>query len=154
MSRYNACLGSLLLMLVACSAPTAPQPAPHNEEDIRALEQQQVSAALAGNREQLEQIFAAQFRVINPSGAVASREELLALLLGSNRPYSAATYSTDSVADYGNVVVTTGTEQVEYGSGAQAGQHQGRRVTQVWERTDAGWRLALRQATLIAPPPP
>jgi ketosteroid isomerase-like protein len=58
---------------------------------------------------------------------------------------------------HADVVVTLGREDVEYGPGAQAGQKQTRRVTQVWERNGDGWHLAMRHATLVAPasaPPP
>lgn len=146
MKGLAAALGALLL--AACA-----QQAPPVEADIRALEQQQVALALAGDRTALEQVFAPHFRIINPSGGVASRTELLDMLAGGSRPYRAATYVTDSVRVYQDVVVTTGTEEVEFGSGQQAGQKQQRRITQVWERDGKAWRLALRQATLVAPPP-
>jgi ketosteroid isomerase-like protein len=90
--------------------------------------------------------------MINPSGARATRDELLELLAGA-RPYSAATYVTDSVRVYGDVVVSTGTEDVTFASGTQAGQKQQRRITQVWERTGNTWRLAMRHATLVVPAP-
>jgi hypothetical protein len=120
------------------------------EAEIRALEQRQVQIALAGDRAALLEVFAPHFRIINPSGAVANREELLALLAGGSPPYRTATYTTDAVNVYGDVVVTTGTEEVEFASGAQAGQKQRRRITQVWERKGRGWQLAVRQATLVA----
>lgn len=136
-------LGALQL-LAACAA--APQ---RQEQAIRALEQRQAQVAVAGDRAALEKIFAPGFRLVNPSGAVASREELLTMLGSGSPPYRAATYTTDSVLPYGEVVVTTGTENVEYASN---GQKQQRRITQVWERAGSGWQLRLRHATLVAPP--
>jgi hypothetical protein len=133
-----------LLLLAACAA--APQ---DPEAVIRELEQRQGQVAVAGNRAALEKIFAPGFRLINPSGAVASREELLTMLGSGTPPYRAASYVTDTVQPYGDVVVTTGTESVEYASN---GQKQQRRVTQVWQRTGDGWQLVLRHATLVAPP--
>jgi hypothetical protein len=97
------------------------------------------------------ELFAPHFQMINPTGGRASRDELLDLLAGGAPPYRAATYVTDSVRVYGNVVVSTGTEEVEFASGAQAGQKQRRRITQVWERDGRTWRLAMRHATLITP---
>ena len=143
-----AALGALLL--AACDVAPSTSSV---EGSIRELEQQQVALALSGDRAALMQVFAPHFRIINPSGGVASREELLDMLAGGSRPYRAATYVTDAVRVYGDVVVTTGTEEVEYGSGPQAGQKQQRRITQVWERDGDAWRLALRHATLVAPPP-
>lgn len=133
--------------------PSALSAAPANiEAGIRELEQRQVVAALAGDRPALLEIFAPQFRMISPVGAVATRDELLGILTGGNPPYSAARYDTETLDIYGDVVVTTGTESVEYGPGAQQGLQQQRRVTQVWQRNGAGWWLVLRQATLVAAP--
>lgn len=139
-----------LLLVAACAAPSSPQ---EIEAQIRALEKSQATIAISGDRDALLEVFAPHFRIINPSGAVATREVLLDLLTGGAPPYRAATYTTDAVNVYNDVVVTTGTEEVEYASGAQAGQKQQRRITQVWERDGQVWRLALRHATLVAPPP-
>ena len=66
-------LAVMLLALAAC-ATVSP------ETQIRALEQQQAHAAISRDRGALENIFAPDFRIINPSGAVASKDELLNLL--------------------------------------------------------------------------
>jgi uncharacterized membrane protein YGL010W len=95
-------------------------------------------------------IFAPDFRMINPAGAMTSRNELLGLLASGKPPYRKATYVTDKVMVNGDrVVVATGTESVEY---AADGHPQQRRVTQVWQKNGATWQLVLRQATLINPP--
>lgn len=134
-----------MLLLGACAA--SPQLV---EQHIRELEQTQARAAVAGDSAALEKIFAPDFRMINPAGAMASRAELLGLLGGGKSPYRKATYVTESVTVYGNrAVVTTGTESVEY---AADGHPQQRRVTQVWQKNGNEWQLELRQATLINPP--
>ncbi len=140
----------LMGIAVLCAAACASTPG-SVEARIRELEQQQLRVALKGDRAALEQVFAPQFRLVNPSGAVASRDELLTMLSAGTPPYRAASYVTESVMPYGDVVVTLGTEDVEFGAGAQAGQRQRRRITQVWERHGNDWRLVQRQATLIAP---
>jgi len=132
------------LLLAACATPPRVI-----EQHVRELEQAQARAAAAGDRTVLEKIFAPDFRMINPAGAVASRDELLSLLGGGKPPYRAASYVTDKVMVYGDrVAVATGTESVEY---ASDGRHQQRRVTQVWQRNGNDWQLVLRQATLINP---
>jgi hypothetical protein len=135
------------LLLAACA------PATDVDAQIRDLEQRQAAAALAGDRAALLTIFAPRFRMISPVGGVATRDELLDILASGNPPYRAATYDTETLDAYGDVVVTTGTEAVEYGPGAQEGQKQLRRVTQVWQRNGDSWWLVLRQATLVAAPP-
>ncbi len=139
-------LAIALLALTAC-ATVSP------EARIRELEQQQARAAIARDRAALDRIFAPGFRVINPSGAVASKEELFKLLLdGATPAYRSAVYETQSVEAFRDVVVTTGLETVVMGQGAQAGQTVQRRITQVWERSGSDWQLALRHATIVTPP--
>jgi len=161
MNRRVSLMGlATAISLVACGAPTTVETATSAEADpsaieqqIRALEQRQVQIAVSGDRAALEGVFAPDFQMVSPVGAVASREELLAMLGSGAPPYSAATYSTDSVLVKGDVVVSVGTEDVQFAAGAQAGQHQQRRITQVWARHGDGWQLVRRHATLVAPPP-
>ena len=148
---------SVMVVLAACTprAPTAAPPESQSgdiEAQIRELEQRQAGIALSGDRDLLRDVFSPDFRMVNPSGGVADREELLDLLAGGSSPYAAATYSTDWVRVHGDVVVSIGTEEVVFG-GARAGQTQLRRITQVWERAGEGWKLATRHATLVAPTP-
>jgi hypothetical protein len=137
------------MLLVACITMTACATV-SPEAQIRDLEQQQAKAAIARDRTALDRIFAPGFRVINPSGAVASKEELFKLLLeGATPAYVSAAYETQSVEVFRDVVVTTGLETVVMGQGAQAGQTVRRRTTQVWERSGSDWRLVLRHATIV-----
>ena len=147
MTRQRALIAAALLgIAAACSA------APSTEATIRALEQQQVQAATARDRAALEKLFAPEFKIINPSGAVGSREELLNMLASSGpAPYASALYTTDEVRDYGNVVVSIGRDTVVPNQGAMAGKTVQRRVTQVWQKQKGAWRLTLRQANIITP---
>jgi uncharacterized protein (TIGR02246 family) len=122
------------------------------EETIRALEQQQVRAALAGDAATLTALFAEDFRIVNPTGAIATRDELLKLLTSGSHPYRSATYDTQLVRDLGTVVVTVGLEEVVPNQGPQAGQMVHRRVTQVWKREHGHWVLTLRHAMVVQPP--
>ena len=147
MTRQRALIAAALLgIAAACSA------APSTEATIRALEQQQVQAATARDRAALEKIFAPEFKIINPSGAVGSREELLNMLASTGpAPYASALYTTDEVRDYGNLVVSIGRDTVVPNQGAMAGKTVQRRVTQVWQKQKGAWRLTLRQANIITP---
>jgi len=147
---------SLCCAAMLCAMPAA-FAAGNTEQTIRDLEQQQARAAIARDRAALEQIFAPEFKVINPNGVVGSRETLLGLLLGDGpSPYRSAGYTTDEVRDYGDTVVSIGMDTVVPNQGPQAGQTVLRRVTQVWRRhTLAGkttWRLVLRHANIITAP--
>ena len=126
----------------ACAAST--------EDTIRALEQQQVHAAVAGDATTLGLLFARDFRIVEPNGAVASREQLLQLLTGGAHPYRSGTYETQLVRDLGHTVVTVGMEEVVPDQGPQAGQVVHRRVMQVWKRDHGRWKLTLRDAMVVA----
>lgn len=141
-----------IILLAALLAGCASSPRiEETSQRIRALEQQQAQAAIARDRAALDRIFAPDFQIVNPSGVVASKEELLALLLGGTSPYRSAVYQTDTVRVYRDVVVSTGLETVVPNTGAQAGQQVRRRITQVWKREGGDWRLALRHATIVTP---
>ena len=142
--------GIILMTVLLAGCASGPK-ADVTGQRIRVLEQQQALAAIARDRAALEKIFAPDFQIVNPSGAVATKEELLALLLGGTSPYRSAVYQTDTVRVYRDVVVTTGLETVVPNTGALAGQIVRRRFTHVWLREGSDWGLALRHATIVAP---
>ncbi|MFM1887401.1 MAG: hypothetical protein RL026_2558 [Pseudomonadota bacterium] len=147
----------LLLTFLALLSPSLPTAvaatAGETEAVIRALEQEQAEAAAARDRNRLEALFAPEFRVINPAGGVGTRDELLALLTGSGpAPYASARYVTDTVTVYGDTVLSVGMDLVTPNQGPGAGQTVRRRVTQVWRRDGAAWRLVLRHANVITAP--
>ncbi len=142
--------GLLVVLSVLAGCASAPR-TDDVAQRIRALEQQQAQAAIDRNRAALDRIFTPDFQIVNPSGAVASKEELLALLLGGTSPYKSAVYQTDTVRVYRDVVVTTGLEVVVPNTGPQAGQIVRRRISQVWRLDGRDWRLAYRHATIVTP---
>jgi uncharacterized protein (TIGR02246 family) len=145
-----------VLLLAAGLAACVSTDASKTEQQIRALEQEQVHAVIARDRAVVERLFAPDFMIINPSGAVADKKALLDLLVGGEAPYRSGTYQTETVRIYGDTVVTTGLEEVVPARGATAGQTVQRRITHVWERhkadNDARWQLVLRHATVVTPP--
>ena len=102
-------------------------PAANVEAQIRELEQHQARAAMARDRNALERIFAPDFRIVNPAGAVADKQVLLQLLTEGAAPYRSAVYETQTVNVYRDSVVTTGLETVVMGQGARAGESVQRR---------------------------
>jgi len=143
-----------LLLLGACASTGA---ADSTEARIRELEQQQAKLAIDGNRAALEKLFAPEFRVINPSGAVVSKAQLLDLLAGSGpSPYSSAKYETQDVTVNGSTAWSVGLETVVFArdmQGSRAGQTVQRRITHIWREQGGTWRLVLRHATNVVPPP-
>jgi uncharacterized protein (TIGR02246 family) len=148
MNVSRALLCACAVLLSGTAAAGAPS---RGETAVRALEQVQARAAVAGDTATLERIFADDYQMVNPAGQITSREQLLALLTGAARPYRSATYTTDLVRDLGKVIVTIGREEVVPNQGPQAGQVVHRRVTQVWVREQGTWRLSIRQAMVVPP---
>jgi uncharacterized protein (TIGR02246 family) len=145
---YNAIFAVALLGLAQAVSAASP-----TETTIRELEQAQAKAAISRDRAALDKMFAPDFRVISPSGAINTKEELLTILTNSTTPpYQSAAYQTDIVRDYGDVVVSIGMDTVVPNTGAQAGKTVLRRVTQVWKRDNGTWRLTLRHANIITAP--
>jgi hypothetical protein len=142
----------MLLMATGCATAASPS----TEQQIRDLEQQQAREAIAGNRAALEQIFAPEFRVINPLGGIATKQQLLDILAGGGpSPYVSATYETQSVSVRGDMAWSLGLETVVLARdalGSKAGQTVQRRILNVWERQGGQWRLVMRQTTNVAPP--
>jgi hypothetical protein len=148
MKLYNALFAVALLGLAHTSLAASPM-----ETTIRQLEQDQAKAAITRDRGALEKLFAPEFRVINPSGAISTKEELITILTnGAAPPYASAAYETDIVRDYGDIVVSIGRDIVVPNTGAQAGKTIQRRVTQVWKRDKGTWQLTLRHANIITTP--
>ncbi len=142
-----------LLMATAPAGAAAPVSTTEAvDREIRALEQEQARAAAARDRARLEALFAPDFRVINPTGGVGTRQELLDILASQGpAPYASAAYVTETVKSYGDTVVSLGMDIVVPNQGPQAGQTVRRRVSQVWRHDGTTWRLVMRHATIIVP---
>jgi uncharacterized protein (TIGR02246 family) len=143
---------AMVAVTLASGVLAGPALAATKEEIIRALEQQQVQAALAGDAATLTTLFAPDLRIINPTGVIGTGDQLLKLLTGGRHPYRSARYETQLVRDLGNVVVTVGMEDVVPNQGPQAGIVVHRRVTQVWKLEQGHWLLTLRHAMVVQQP--
>ena len=140
-------LASMALVL-AGAAPAVHADA-RSQAAVRELEQTQARAAIARDRAALERLFAPDFRIINPAGAVTDCDGLFQLLLGPAPVYASASFETQELRDYGDTIVTIGLETVVMGGGNPAGQTVRRRITQVWHRGRAGWQLQVRHANIV-----
>ena len=147
--KLRSIIAGLAALAVGWSLTTMARAASDAETAVRALEQQQAHAAVAGDAAALKRIFTDDYTMVNPAGQITTREQLLALLTGTTHPYRSATYTTDMVRELGKVIVTIGREDVVPNQGPQAGQVVHRRVTQVWVREKGTWRLSVRQAMVV-----
>lgn len=129
-------------------ARMGPETTAEIEQKVRRLDAQEADAVLRGDFARLDELWADDFVVNNPSNAVGFGRE------GPVRR-GAITYSSfqrvaEFVALRGDVVIVMGREVVvPKAPTANAGRTLHRRYTNVWMRTAQGWRLAARHANVI-----
>ena len=119
------------------------------EQEIRRLDAQEADAVLRGDFALIDELWADDFIVNNPSNKVG---------LGRAGPvrkgvvaYSSFERVPEVVSLRGDVVFVMGHEVVVPKAPAdKAGQTLRRRYTNVWIRTDRGWKLAARHANVIS----
>jgi ketosteroid isomerase-like protein len=155
--------GSLALVVAVAAAVTFPaaprqailsaQPASTIEEEIRRLEQLEVRAVLAKDRDTLRSIWDSGYIVNNPQGIIAEANAADP----TDRPVmqmarTSFTRTTEKVAVRGDVAFAMGSETIVPGEGqARTGQTVMRRYTNIWMKQSTGWKLMARHANVVCP---
>ncbi|HXZ87021.1 MAG TPA: nuclear transport factor 2 family protein [Candidatus Binataceae bacterium] len=99
----------------------------------------------------VEKLFAPDLVVHAPINAVVNRSDVLARLRGGKIGYEESERQVEFAEVRGDSVVIMGLEVVRpRGDAPHAGKTVHRRFTDIWKDTDAGWTLAIRQATIIS----
>jgi ketosteroid isomerase-like protein len=123
------------------------------ENEVRRLEQLEVRAILARDRDTLRTIWDAAYIVNNPQGVIAeaSADD------PTDRPVmqmarTAFTRTTEKVAVRGDVAFAMGSETIVPGEGQpKTGQTVTRRYTNIWMKQASGWKLMARHANVVCP---
>jgi ketosteroid isomerase-like protein len=150
----------LPLLFVAVALVVAPrqvvlgaQPSPTSEEEIRRLEQLEVRAVLARDRDTLRTIWDSGYIVNNPQGVIAEANAADP----TDRPVMqmarvSMTRTTEKVAIRGDVAFAMGNETIVPGEGQpRTGQTVTRRYTNIWMKQSTGWKLMARHANVVCP---
>lgn len=139
---------TLLFALLLCSGFLFAQQA--DEDEIKKLEQQEVSAVLAKDTITLKKLWDENYIVHNPENkivpAVANSTNRPVL----NRPRSSFTREVERITINGDVAISMGNETVGIPDGtSNEAQILKRRYTNVWMKKGGGWKLVARHANII-----
>jgi ketosteroid isomerase-like protein len=151
--KYFVAIGALVF---AFFGPIQAQPADETAKTrILTIQKEWADARVTADIAYLEHLYAKEFRVQDINGAVASREDDIAMFReGRIKPQFVRDEAMD-VSIYGIVAVVTGIENVggTYGEGPLKGQYAGFsiRFTNVFVQRDGRWQLVLHQGTQILP---
>ncbi|MCC8967086.1 nuclear transport factor 2 family protein [Bradyrhizobium sp. Pear76] len=116
---------------------------------IRDLERQRCEALVVGDYSLLSTLLADEVVHIHTSGRVEDREQFLANVR-DRLEYVNVTRGDLNVLDLGDVALATGSIEQVVRMRATGKSHQMKFITsQVWRRTDAGWRQVSFQATSL-----
>lgn len=124
-----------------------------------AVQNQIVERMLAGDAESVGELIATRFVASDPSNTIRSRDDLIALVASGRLKYESVDLSIDfaeQVAE--DLVVVMGTETTSQSAVPVAGELKDtalantlrRRFTDVYRREADGWRLLVKQSTIIA----
>ena len=153
--KYPALLlgGLLFLQFTAPGLAEPPAaPAPAVEAKIRALDEEERQAVLAGDVPTLERLWSPNIIVNNPqNGITPNREALLQRVREGRIHYSSFERHIEAMrSDGDDLVVVMGAEKVVAAAPAPgAGQTVLRRFTDLWKLRDGVWTLIARHANVI-----
>ncbi len=115
------------------------------EHDVRAREEENRVAFLAGDVAVLARLWTDDFLVNSPLSLVNDKPRTLALLETGRIRHSSLTVEIERMSCHGDVVVVMGRDRVTDGS-EHAVSH--RRFTNLWRLDDGAWRCFARHANV------
>jgi ketosteroid isomerase-like protein len=115
------------------------------EQDIRAREEENRVAFLAGDVTVLDRLWTDDFLVNSPLSLVNDKPRTLALLQAGRIRHSSLTVDIEQRACHGDVVVVMGRDRVTDGP-EQTISH--RRFTNLWRLDGGAWRCFARHANV------
>lgn len=121
------------------------------ESQIRMLENEEITAILSHDYARLENIWAEDFMVNNPSNTVImGRSSVIQRMKEGIINYSAFEREIEKIKELENLVIVMGMETVYPKEGApMAGQKVQRRYTNIWTFENGHWIIKARHANVI-----
>src|SRR4051812_47519520 len=117
------------------------------EDDIRAVEDEAVTAFLAADIPKLERLFADGYTVNSPLQKVVPKQQLFALLQAGRIRHTSCEYEIEHIGRHGDVVVVMGSDRV---TDPPDGVMSRRRFTNVWQLRDGQWISIARHAHVVS----
>ncbi|HEX2853380.1 MAG TPA: nuclear transport factor 2 family protein [Opitutaceae bacterium] len=120
------------------------------ETEIRRLEQAEVEAVLAKDTETLKKLWDKDYVVHNPEGQIVPATPDPAARPVMQRTRTAFTRHVEHLTIRENLVISMGSETVvPLGEAPSSTVPVKRRYTNIWMKTEAGWKLIARHANVI-----
>jgi ketosteroid isomerase-like protein len=116
------------------------------EQDIRAREEENRLAFVAGDIATLDRLWTDDFLVNSPINQVNDKRRTLALLEGGRIRHTSLTTEIERMTRHGDIVVVMGSDRVT-DPPVDAITH--RRFTNLWRLEDGTWRCFARHANAI-----
>jgi hypothetical protein len=139
------------IALLVSAAPAWAQSAHQAEADIRRLEALEITTVQRGDTLTLRQLWHPAFVVNNPYNQIVTRPQILAFMRQGQLDYSTVERVVERVTLVDNLAIAMGHEIVTPQRATQfAGKVERRQYTDIWLKTNAGWRLTARQASIVA----
>lgn len=151
-------VASLALLVAVCAiafiaAPTAQAgriQASASEEEIRRLEQLEVQAIVARDRDTLRTLWDAAYVVNNPDNVVVEAKEDPVDRPVMEKARISMTRMPEKITFRGDFAFSMGSETIVPGEGQpRTGQTVNRRYTNVWMKQAGGWKLVARHASVV-----
>ena len=140
---------AFVLMRASHGAEPGTDPSAAIEQEVRRLDAQEADAVLRGDFALVDELWADDFIVNNPSNMVGFGRQ--GPVRAGAIVYASFERVAEAVALRGDVAIVMGREVVvPTAPSANAGRTLHRRYTNIWMKTARGWRLAARHANVIA----
>ena len=120
------------------------------EQDVRAREEENRVAFLAGDVAVLDRLWTDDFLVNSPLSMVNDKPRTLALLEAGRIRHTSLAYEIEQMSCHGDVVVVMGRDRVTDGPDATVSH---RRFTNLWRLDGGAWRCFARHANVTAREP-
>ena len=120
-------------------------------KELAQIEQKIVKAWLEGDRKTIESILAPDWSVIDLTGRLLTRAQVLQELGSGERKIESGSIDDLNVRTFGNIAIVTGRSVL-------TGTYQGNRVsvvqrfTDVFAKREGGWQVVASQGTQVAQP--
>jgi ketosteroid isomerase-like protein len=122
-----------------------------DEAVIRNFENAEREAILKGDTAVLIKLFSPKVVVNNPENTIVTFEQLITRIRTGKIDYSSLERTIEKITMVENIAIVMGKEIVTpKGATTNAGKTVTRRFTNIWMKTEAGWKLTARQATIIS----
>ena len=119
--------------------------------EIRNLENTEREALLNGDTTMLLKLLSPHVLVNNPENNIVTFEQIKERIRSGKIDYSSLDRIIENISFVENIAIVMGNEIVtSKGATSNAVKTVIRRFTNIWMKTEAGWKLTARQATIIA----